>query len=92
MASEDWKIVSERKQKSNLAKIKPEWRLSSTYAKGINADSNEGVLTVPAKCGILNEREIDLTENYDATSLLQKIARKEARLDYSSCGSDTANL
>jgi Asp-tRNA(Asn)/Glu-tRNA(Gln) amidotransferase A subunit family amidase len=41
----------------------------------LSNDSN--VLDIPAKCGILSAREIDITEGYDATALLQKLASKE---------------
>ena len=35
------------------------------------------VLDVPRTCGILTEKELDITENYDATALVEKMAKGE---------------
>ena len=35
------------------------------------------VLDVPRTCGLLTEDELDITENYDAVTLLEKIAARE---------------
>ena len=79
MVEEDWKAIAARKQKSNLEKIPQEWRLPSNITNDLNAEYEDGVLTIPSSCKILSEREIELTEKYDASKLLQKIASKEAR-------------
>jgi hypothetical protein len=79
MAAEDWKAIASRKQNSNLEKIPPEWRLPSSITHSINSASNTSVLAIPASCKILTDREIELTEKYNALSLLQKIAAREAR-------------
>jgi hypothetical protein len=77
MAIKDYKIISQEKLHANAAKIPKEWLLSSKYLENVNADSDLNVLDVPRTCGILNEKEIDITENYDATALLEKIASKQ---------------
>ena len=77
MAIKDYKIISQEKLAANAAKIPKEWQLSSKYLENVNANSNLNVLDVPRNCGILNEREIDITENYDATALLAKLATKQ---------------
>ncbi|KAI8648980.1 Amidase domain-containing protein [Fusarium keratoplasticum] len=35
------------------------------------------VLSVPQKCGLLTQSELDLTENFDATDLLQMLAKQQ---------------
>jgi amidase len=79
MATEDWKEIASRKQKSNFEKIPSEWRLPTTITDGISLNSDEGVLAIPTSCNVLTEREIELTENYDAFTLLQKISARQAR-------------
>jgi len=34
-------------------------------------------MDVPRTCGILSEKELDITENYDATALVEKMAKGE---------------
>ena len=79
MATEDWKAIASRKRLTNLEKIPQEWRLPSSITDGINSDSSQPVLAIPALSKILTDREIELTEKYDASSLLRKISANEAR-------------
>lgn len=76
MASKDYKIASKEKLACNAAKIPQEWRLSPELMLGINATSELNVLDVPRTCGILSAKELDITENYDATALLEHIASR----------------
>ncbi|RHZ54891.1 putative general amidase [Aspergillus thermomutatus] len=71
----DWQQKAQFKQSEAASKIPPEWRLSSDILNAISNESN--ILDIPTKCGILSDRELDITENYDATDLLQKLASKE---------------
>ncbi|KAF7158153.1 hypothetical protein CNMCM5623_002819 [Aspergillus felis] len=71
----DWQQKAQLKQSEAASKIPPEWRLSSDIVNAVSNESN--VLDIPKKCGILSARELDITENYDATDLLQKLASKE---------------
>lgn len=77
MAVEDYKVVAQRKISSNAAKIPKEWQLQKEYLENVDAKSNLNVLGVPKQCGILTDKELDITENYDATALLAKLAAKE---------------
>ena len=77
MAVKDYKTVSQEKLSANAAKIPKEWQLPSKYVENVNANSDLNVLDIPRTCGILNEKEIDITENYDATALLEKMAAKQ---------------
>jgi hypothetical protein len=73
MAPEPWRDVAARKQKSNQEKV-AEWRLPSDVVSQISPETPINVLSIPATCGILNAHEIDLTENYSASELIQVIA------------------
>ena|ERR1700753_240017 len=77
MAIKDYKTLSLEKLSANAAKIPKAWKLPSKYLENVNANSHLSVLDVPRICGILSEEEIDITENYDATSLLEKIASRQ---------------
>jgi amidase len=51
--------------------IRDEWKISKKLSLGNN------VLQVPKTCGILNEREISITEDNDAVDLVEKIRQQE---------------
>ncbi|RHZ67881.1 hypothetical protein CDV55_107663 [Aspergillus turcosus] len=63
----EWEVDSE-KFKRETAHL----RLRDTEISPRRQQKDLEVLDIPAKCGILSAREIDITENYDATDLLQK--------------------
>ena|ERR1700712_1790788 len=77
MVIKNYRIISQEKLSENAAKISKEWQLGSQYLENVNANSNLNVLDIPRTCGILNEKEIDITENYDATALVEKMASKQ---------------
>lgn len=76
-AAEDWQTIAAGKRKSNAAKIPEAWRLPAKTLESIHASPNAHVLDVPRTCGVLTEREIEITEKYDATGLLEKLATGE---------------
>lgn len=53
--------------------IPKQYHLPESFAE----DPPTDVTNVPRTCGIMSEDEIDITENYDATSLAQAIASKK---------------
>ena len=73
----DWEAIAAAKQKENLGKIPPEWRLPASALKDISASSTGNVLDVPRTCGILSEVELEITEKYDAPTLVEKMRSKE---------------
>ena len=73
----DWEAIAAAKQKENLGKIPPEWRLPPSALKDISASSTGNVLDVPRTCGILSEAELEVTEKYDAPTLVEKMRSKE---------------
>lgn len=73
MAVEEWQVIVKRKQAEAAAKIPNEWRLSPEFTENISEEASNNVLDVPRRCGILSSRQLDITENYDATALLEKL-------------------
>ena len=64
-----WKEIAVRKQAEQYARIPQEWRLMSSHA------SSNNVMNVPRDCGILDAKELHITEDFDATSLLHELAQ-----------------
>jgi hypothetical protein len=80
--AETWQSLSSKKREANANKIPQEWRLSSSILAKISSQAQIGVLDIPSTCGILSEKEIQLTEGYDATELLGLLAKGEVRYVY----------
>ena len=76
-AISDWESLAASKRASNLEKIPPEWRLPSDLTTRFHESSAENVLDIPSTCGILTPKELEITENYDASDLVQMMANKE---------------
>ncbi|EME48089.1 hypothetical protein DOTSEDRAFT_69881 [Dothistroma septosporum NZE10] len=64
-----WQDIAKRKQEERNTRIPHEWRLRRTAPGGCR-----NVLHVPRQCGILNDNEIKITEQYDATALCEELA------------------
>lgn len=75
--AQDWKSLVAKKQAEVAKELPQEWRLPTEILNTISESANISVLDVPAKCGILDAKEIDITEKYDAVALVEKIAKKE---------------
>ena len=82
--AESWQDIAARKQEANRAKIPQEWRLKPEVLSQYSMKSDVGVLDVPRTCGILTEKEIQLTEQVDATALLEQLATGKVRCATSS--------
>ncbi|KAB8264733.1 amidase signature domain-containing protein [Aspergillus pseudonomiae] len=70
MTATTWEQKAKSKQTQTVAEIPPEWTLPAAVL--LNSAAN--VLDVPRTCGLLTEKEIHITEDYDATGLLEKLA------------------
>lgn len=67
-----WQEVAAKKQTERLERIPQAWRIdTSRYQEQHN------VLDVPRCCGILNEKEIDITEKYDAVGIVEAIKARD---------------
>ncbi|KAF2459602.1 amidase signature domain-containing protein [Lineolata rhizophorae] len=72
--STDWQSIAAAKRAERDAKLPQEWRLDASFLKDVNESSDVSVMHVPRTCGLLSEDDIALTENYDATALLDELA------------------
>lgn len=62
-----WEARAAAKRAAALSKIPVAWRLTTKYLKG-HEQSDLNVLDIPAKCGILDQNELQITQ-LDAQSL-----------------------
>lgn len=72
--TKDWKTIADEKARSVFETIPKEWLLPESYMVDVDETSTKDVTSVPRECGILTPEEVDITESYDATDLLAKIA------------------
>ncbi|KAH8716848.1 amidase signature domain-containing protein [Phaeosphaeriaceae sp. PMI808] len=69
-----WQDLAKAKRESVAAKIPQDWLLPTSLSSKYTETSTLNVLDVPRTCGLLTEKELDITENYDATALVQLMA------------------
>ncbi|KAF2491400.1 amidase [Lophium mytilinum] len=74
----DWRALAASKRESVAAKIPAEWRLPSSFTSQFTPTSRISVLDVPRKSGLLTDRELELTDNYDATALVELMVAGKA--------------
>lgn len=77
MAHELWLDVSTRKRSEVARRIPSEWKLSPETLAVIRPDADINVMAIPRNCGLLTDKELQITEKYDATDLIAKMAAKE---------------
>ncbi|KAJ5377171.1 uncharacterized protein N7496_004580 [Penicillium cataractarum] len=76
MTVSTWQEKVAAKQAEAWAKIPSEWRLSADILQQVESEKLD-ILDVPAKCGILSNQELKITELPDATALRDKLAAGE---------------
>ncbi|KAE9396678.1 general amidase [Gymnopus androsaceus JB14] len=70
MTDSDWQARCAARKQTQLDSIPKEWL--------INVPSNQmNVMNVPKECGLLSDRELDITETVDVEVLLSKLATGE---------------
>jgi amidase len=69
---ESWQSISKRKKEQQASRIPKEWMLPSEFKPVADVFN---VQDIPRKCGILDEMDLDITENYDATALVEELAK-----------------
>ncbi|KAK4550339.1 hypothetical protein LTR36_003306 [Oleoguttula mirabilis] len=74
LQTNSWQIRTQRYRDAAAAKIPEAWRLHKKFTEDVGPASQRSVLDIPYKCGILTERELDITENYDVVALLEQLA------------------
>lgn len=75
--AKDWKSVGLAKRQSVFEKIPKDWLLPASIISGLDENSTQNVTSIPRECGILSAEEIDITESYDATALLEKLSTSQ---------------
>jgi len=74
---QDWRELVAKKRAEVAKELPEEWKLSKDVLDTINTNADIGVLDVPAKCGLLTAKELEITEKYDAVDLVAKMSAKE---------------
>ncbi|KAJ4289597.1 hypothetical protein N0V90_010926 [Kalmusia sp. IMI 367209] len=74
----DWQTLASSKRSSVFSKFPSQWHLPSSLTSQFSETSTISVVDVPATCGLLTPRELDLTSNYDATALVELMTTGEA--------------
>lgn len=69
-----WQSIARRKQQEQSNAIPQSWTL-----KNRPSASRKNVLGIPRECGILSARELEITEKYGATALVQELAAKRLK-------------
>ena len=77
MAIEDWEALGAHRRQKLLDKIPPQWRLSKNWTEAITPDVKKVSISVPRESGILSTGELEITENHDATSLVEALASRQ---------------
>lgn len=63
-----------QKKDEQYARIPPEWRLDHLPGPDVT-----NYLDIPRTCGLLSEKELKITEQYDATGLAEAIRKRELK-------------
>lgn len=70
----DWQELAKAKQESTYAKIPEEWRLPKSLTAQYTETSTLSVIDVPRTCALLTLTELEITEQYDASTLVQMMS------------------
>lgn len=72
-----WESLVLSKQAEAAANIPSAWRLSSQFTQDISENASNNVIDVPRRCGLMSPKQLEITQDYDATALLQKVHVRE---------------
>lgn len=70
MVTDSWQTIAASKRARNAALIPTEWLLPSPPSSEVR-----NVIDVPRTCGILTEKEVEITEKYSASGLVGEMAK-----------------
>ena len=68
MSSTDWQTLCAERKKQQLESIPKEWTIQ------LPPESQGTVMDIPEMCGLLTERELEITDTIDVDVLLGKLA------------------
>lgn len=77
MTRELWSDVATRKRSEVAQRVPSEWKLSPETLAMIDPGADINVMDIPRTCGLLTDKEFQITEKHDATDLIAKMAAKE---------------
>lgn len=72
-----WQDIHQAKKRQQLASIPPEWLLHTK----VDVDKAQDLRSVVAQSGLLSPEELDITEAYDATGLVEAMAAGQLRAE-----------
>jgi amidase len=75
----DWEGLARSKKESVAAKIPRGWLLPTSLTEQYTETSTLSVLDVPQTCGLLSEKELAITQDYDATDLVGLMTKGELK-------------
>lgn len=74
MPSADWNALVDAKRAHLYAQIRPEWRLPGHITKQVRQTSDVSAFDLLDNTNLLSQREREITEKYDASTLIEMIA------------------
>lgn len=74
MSQPDWQALIQAKRAERDSRIPAEWRLDSSITSQAHRDNPISAFDLLDQTNIMTKRERGITEKYDATSLLAKLA------------------
>lgn len=75
----NWEELAKSKRESVFAKIPKDWLLPDSLTSTFHEKANVNVLDVPATCGILTQKELEITSHHDATALVSLMSKGELK-------------
>ena len=64
----NWQDIARAKQHERSSKIPKDWVIPEHLYR-----ARTNVMDIPTTCGVLTPEDVDITSNYDATTLLDKL-------------------
>lgn len=77
----DWETSTRQKRESLVAKIPKQWLLPSNLQRTLHEHEHAtlNVLAIPQSSGLLTPQELEITEHYDATQLVELMSTGQLR-------------
>ena len=73
--TQTWQLIASTYRNQTTAKLPSAWLVPTSITSTISETSSQNVLEIPRTCGILTEKELEITEKYDAVTLAGLLAR-----------------
>lgn len=77
MVSADWQALIQQKRTARDERIPKEWRIPETLLSKVSSDSPVSAFDLLKEAALLTPEEVEITEEHDATGLVQKMASGE---------------